>query len=378
MTRDILYVDDEETNLIVFESAFEDDFNIHTATSAAEALEILEEHPIPVVVADQRMPEMTGVEMFAILRQKYPHTQRVILTGYADSEAIIDAINEGQVYQYVRKPWQRIELLAVLRRALQAHDLSLQNSVLTDRLLVSERSAMLGQATARIAHEMSNQLNVLPLLEVIEDEYAQDEQLVQLAEIARSTYERLTELVSEVKDFMRFDTKVFDRQSLNLTDCVQELVSFLRFHRSVPHDRLRVKMSGAPVVNGNKLKLHQVMLNLVQNAADAIEGVDEGMIELTLGQLPDRAVICISDNGCGIAPETLKRIWEPFFTTKGPGGNGMGLDITRQLVESHEGVIECTSSPGQGARFTIYLPLAGEQEHDGECAESGTTTSSLL
>ena len=83
MTRDILYVDDEETNLIVFESAFEDDFNIHTATSAAEALEILEEHPIPVVVADQRMPEMTGVEMFAILRQKYPHTQRVILTGYA-------------------------------------------------------------------------------------------------------------------------------------------------------------------------------------------------------------------------------------------------------------------------------------------------------
>lgn len=217
---------------------------------------------------------------------------------------------------------------------------------------------------------MSNQLNVLPLLEVIEDEYAQDEQLVQLAEIARSTYERLTELVSEVKDFMRFDTKVFDRQSLNLADCVQELVSFLRFHRSVPHERLRVKMSGAPIVNGNKLKLHQVMLNLVQNAADAIEGVDEGMIELTLGQLPDRAVICISDNGCGIAPETLKRIWEPFFTTKGEDGNGMGLDITRQLVESHDGVIECVSSPGQGAQFTIYLPLAVEEELDDECAES--------
>ncbi|MFG0332821.1 MAG: sensor histidine kinase, partial [Maioricimonas sp. JB049] len=343
-------------------------------TSAAKALEILDRHPIPVVVADQRMPEMTGVEMFAILRQKYPHTQRVILTGYADSEAIIDAINEGQVYQYVRKPWQRIDLLAVLRRALQAHDLSLQNSVLTNRLLVSERSAMLGQATARIAHEMSNQLNVLPLLEVIEDDYADDEQLVQLAEIARSTYERLNELVSEVKDFMRFDTNVFDRQPLNLADCVQELVSFLRFHRSVPHERLNVKMTGAPVVNGNKLKLHQVMLNLVQNAADAIEETDGGRIELTLGQLPDRAVISVADNGCGMSADLLERIWEPFFTTKRTTGNGMGLDITRQLVHSHDGTIECTSTPGEGARFTIYLPLADEQELPDACTEPSPAT----
>ncbi len=115
--RDILYVDDERSNLIVFDATFEDDFRIHTASSAAaEALEIVEEVPIPVVIADQRMPDMTGVELFALIRRKHPHIQRVILSGYAESDSIISAINEGQVFQFVRKPWQRPELLAVIRR----------------------------------------------------------------------------------------------------------------------------------------------------------------------------------------------------------------------------------------------------------------------
>ncbi len=97
--RDILYVDDEEANLFVFEAAFEDHFQVHLAASAAQALAMLEELPIPVVVADQRMPEMTGVEMFRQLRQKHPHIQRIILSAYSDSEAIINAVNEGQVFQ---------------------------------------------------------------------------------------------------------------------------------------------------------------------------------------------------------------------------------------------------------------------------------------
>src|SRR5262245_11465559 len=172
MKRDILYVDDEPSNLIVFEAAFDEQFHVITCKSAEEALTYLQQHPVPVVGADQRMPEMTGVEMFVRVRRLYPHTQRVILSGYTDSDAAIDAINQGQIFQFVRKPWQRFELLSVLQRALDAHDMSLQNSVLTDRLLISERSAMLGQATARIAHEIANQLNILPLIELIEEDSA--------------------------------------------------------------------------------------------------------------------------------------------------------------------------------------------------------------
>ncbi len=362
MKRDILYVDDEHSNLIVFEAAFEDVFNVHTARSAEEALVFLESHAVPVVVADQRMPDMTGVEMFALMRNVYPHTQRVILSGFADSEAIIDAINQGQIYQFVRKPWQRVELLTVLQRALDAHDLSLQNSVLTERLLVSERCAMLGQATGRIAHEMANQLNVLPLVELIEDEYADDEQLRQLAEVARKTHERLLELVNEVKAFMRFESQEIDLQPLPLSDSIHELVSFLRFNRSIPYERLQVDIRRQPVVRGNKLKLHQVLVNLIRNAADAIAGRPDGRIQLILDQDEDQAVISVLDNGCGIPREELDRIWEPFYTTKGSSGNGMGLDIARRLVEAHSGAITCLSAVDKGTTFTLRLPVAPAAE----------------
>ena len=358
MKRDILYVDDEPSNLIVFEAAFEDLFHVFTAKSADEALDFLRQHPVPVVVADQRMPDMTGVEMFALLRTTYPHTQRVILSGFADSDAIIDAINQGQVFQFVRKPWQRVELQAVLQRALDAHDLSLQNSVLTERLLVSERCALLGQATGRIAHEMANQLNVLPLIELIEEEYENDQQLRQLAEVARKTHDRLVELINEVKAFMRFETQAIELKPLPLADSVHELRSFLRFNSDIPQQRLEVVIRGRPVALANKLKLHQVLVNLIRNACDAITEQPDGFVRMTLDETGHDAVITVEDNGCGIAPADLKRIWEPFFTTKGEAGNGMGLDIARRLIEAHSGTIDCRSELGQGTTFTIRLPLS--------------------
>jgi signal transduction histidine kinase len=360
MKRDILYVDDEPSNLIVFEAAFDEQFNVITCKSAEEALAYLQQHPVPVVVADQRMPEMTGVEMFVRVRRLYPHTQRVILSGFTDSDAAIDAINQGQIFQFVRKPWQRFELLSVLQRALDAHDMSLQNSVLTERLLVSERSAMLGQATARIAHEMANQLNILPLIEFIEEDYAGDAQLQQFARVARSTYERLTELIGEVKDFMRFETQGVELKPLPLAESIQELMSFLRFKSEIRPGLVQSEIRSDPVVFGNKLKLHQVLVNLIQNAAFAVGDDPQGRILVTLDQAGDAATITVADNGPGIAPDVLERMWEPFFTTKGAAGNGMGLDVARRLIDAHRGTISCESAPGQGTVFTIRLPLVPE------------------
>ena len=359
MKRDILYIDDEQSNLIVFEAAFEDEFNIHTSTNAEAALKFLESHPVPVVVADQRMPEMTGVEMFALIRKIYPHTQRVILSGFSDSDAIINAINQGQVFQFVRKPWQRIELQTVLQRALDAHDLSLQNSVLTQRMLVSERCAMLGQATARITHEMGNQLNLLPLIELIEDDYQDDAQLRQLADVAHQTYDRLIELINEVKSFMRFES---DDETilkpLDLAESMHELVSFIRFNSEFRSELLEIDIRSEPVVLGNKLKLHQVLVNLVKNSIDAIGDRVGGRITLLLDQTENEAIIRATDNGGGIPEGIREQIWKPFYSTKGQQGNGMGLDVVRRLIELHRGTITCESAT-EGTTFEIRLPLAG-------------------
>lgn len=356
MKRDILYVDDEPENTVVFEAAFEDDFRIWTAGSGPEALEILEQVTVPVVVADQRMPGMSGVELFEIVRNRYPFIKRILLTGYTDPAAMMDAINKGQVFQFVTKPWERHELFSILFRALESHDLAVANTALTDRLLASERNAMLGQATARITHEIKNQLCIFPLLETIGDRYPEDPELTEIAEFATKTYERLVSLVEEVKSFVRYEQEDFPRQVLRVSDVVHELVSFLRFDRLIPHERLSVFITADPLIRANKLKLQQVLLNLVKNAADAIRDRPGGRIMLTTDRDGAEAVISVQDTGCGMSEATMARIWEPFFTTKGVEGTGLGLDICRRLVEGHGGRICCQSEVNVGTTFTIHLP----------------------
>ena len=369
--RDILYVDDEKSNLIVFEANFEDDFRVHIANSAAEALQLIEQLPIPVVIADQRMPDMTGVEMFALIRRNHPHIQRVILSGYAESESIIDSINQGQVFQFVRKPWQKPELLSVIRRAMEAHDMALENTSLMERLLVSEQCALLGRATAEIAHEMGNQLNLLPLIEIIEDDYPHDIQLTQLANVARSSHERLMTLVNEIKAIIRQEGTQVTLQLVSLADVIRELLSFLRFNRSIPTSAIVADLRCDPVILGNKLKLHQVLMNLIHNAMDAIKDRPDGAVAIHLSVGPDSVNLSVADNGTGISYQIQDRIWEPFFSTKGKNGNGLGLDLVKRLVEAQHGQITMISEPGQGTQFTIAFPIVAEvPESQGELALS--------
>jgi C4-dicarboxylate-specific signal transduction histidine kinase len=204
---------------------------------------------------------------------------------------------------------------------------------------------------------MGNQLCMLPLLELIEDEYSDQQDLMQMAAFARTTHERLVEIVNEVKSFVRFQREEAAAQPLALAEAVHELVEFLRYDRSLPLDRLAVEIEAEPVVLANRTKLQQVVINLLKNAEFAIRGREDGRISLALSAVDGDAVLVVSDNGCGIPPDVARRIWEPFFTTKGEEGTGLGLDVAKAIIEGHGGTIVCDTAPGQGATFTIRLPL---------------------
>ncbi len=132
----ILYVDDEEHNLTVFEATFEDYYDVRTAESARQAFRILQNEPIHVLVTDQRMPEMTGVQLLEAVIDEYPEIVRLILTGYADMDAVVKAINSGRVYHYATKPWVERELKIVLDRAIANYRLRQRN-----RRLMAELSS---------------------------------------------------------------------------------------------------------------------------------------------------------------------------------------------------------------------------------------------
>ena len=357
MRRNLLYVDDERSNLVVFRAAFSEHFNILEATSAGQALKLFQTHEIPVMVADQRMPDVTGVELCEVVKREFPHTVRMILTGYTEPEAMMDAINKGQVYSFVTKPWRRETLFSVLVRGFEAYDLVVSNNALAERLDHAERCAALGRSAASIAHEMRNQLLILPLVELIEANYRNHAELLELAAIARLTHERLTELIDEVKSFVRTDDSDPRRVRVILGHLAREAVFLAGMHDGIPKRALRLEVRAEPIVVCHKTKIQQVIFNLVRNAADALQSHDDPLIEITVKHNGSDAILSVHDNGPGIDRTHLQRIWDPFFTTKGDEGTGLGLDMCRRTVEAHQGTIVCESCPGQGATFTVRLPM---------------------
>ncbi len=131
----ILYVDDEKDNLIVFNSAFRRYYDIHLASSGMVGLEIMKKHEIQLVITDQRMPEMTGTEFLEKIILDFPDCIRIILTGFSDIEAVIQAINKGRIYRYITKPWDNEEMKITIDNGLETYNLKQQNKKLFEELV---------------------------------------------------------------------------------------------------------------------------------------------------------------------------------------------------------------------------------------------------
>ncbi|MGB0932092.1 MAG: response regulator, partial [Chitinophagales bacterium] len=127
----ILYVDDERQNLVSFRATFRKHYNIYSAQSGENAIDILRKNKIDLIISDQRMPKMTGVQLFEKVLPEFPDAIRMVLTGYSDVQAIIDAINKGQVYYYITKPWKHDELKLIIDKALESYELRMQNKILS-------------------------------------------------------------------------------------------------------------------------------------------------------------------------------------------------------------------------------------------------------
>ena len=133
----ILYVDDEISNLNVFKNTFRRNYNIFTAESAIEGLEILDREKIDLILTDQRMPEMSGVEFLKKVMLKYPEPSRILITAFTDFNALKDAVNEAKIFQYIQKPWEEGEIQKIIDNALEIHYLKEKNMELTEKLRIN-------------------------------------------------------------------------------------------------------------------------------------------------------------------------------------------------------------------------------------------------
>ena len=133
----ILYVDDEENNLVSFKAVFRIKYNVLTAISGEEAIKTLRNNNINVIITDQRMPQMTGVEFLESILDEFPLPTRILLTGYADMNAVVDAVNKGKIFHYLTKPWNEEELDMTINRAYDVYKEKMDEKELNSKLTLT-------------------------------------------------------------------------------------------------------------------------------------------------------------------------------------------------------------------------------------------------
>jgi two-component system, NtrC family, sensor kinase len=370
MRAKVLFVDDDESNLIVCREACGDEFSVLTADGAEAALDILSKHEIGAIIADQRMPGTTGVALLERVHAEYPDTVRLLITAYSDIRAAIDAINCGHVRRYLKKPWLPEELRNEVRDALDGYRLKRERDALDIRLRETERVYALGVVAASIGHELKTPIgwitnNLLYMQRELRHLHKpiDAERLSALLEEVeasmtdtRAGVARLLEIVHGIESASRFsvaDTEIVDLSEV-LRLSLRLVSSELRRGAS-----LEVNVVGTPKVRGSSTKLGQVMLNLLVNAIQvlSIRPREENAISVRLSEDDATALFQVADNGPGIPAEAHEKIFDPFFTTK-DFGSGLGLAISRRIAGEAGGQLSAGSDAQLGgACFTLKLPL---------------------
>jgi two-component system NtrC family sensor kinase len=376
----VLYVDDERSNLLVFRHNFDEEFQVITAESGFEALEILKQHSVAVLLADQRMPQMTGVALAERVRNEYPEVVRMILTAYSDIHAAMDAINLGQVWRYITKPWRREELLELLRGGIEIFMLNTMIAELQLKMMRSERLALLGFMAAGIAHDLKSPLTSLSSnLESLEEVLTELDPKAKADPGLGPAFEEIRAIVTDCRDATQTIRTFVESIRLHVrehsphweaVDLAKLVDSTVKLCKSdiLRRARLQVRHDPAPPVQGDPAQLGQVLLNLLVNALQAIPPgkTSENRVSIHVREEDGRAVVSVCDTGEGIPPERIAKIFEPFFSTKtAKDGTGLGLAIVRDLVERHHGEITVESEVGRGSTFTLRFPAAGEGPLEG-------------
>ena len=374
MDPKVLFVDDDESNLVVCEVAMADHFPVLTALDGQTALELMDRHEVGVIIADQRMPGMSGVELLERVSEAHPDAVRLILTAYSDLPTAVDAINRGKVRRYLRKPCEITELRSEILDSMGLYKLRRQLGMAQRKLIDSERVCALGIVAASLAQElrqpiewaMGNVSYAQRELQSVAAELAQGRTVPTLvARQLRDLGESLSEATAGVQRLFDIvqgielpgSSRQTQREVVDLAEVIRLTIRLVRgeLRRCAS---LRFDVDSDIRVVGLGTKLSQVVLNLLLNALQALDGCprDRNVITVRLKQDADAVRLEVADSGPGILVEPVDKVFEPFFTTKPSHATGLGLAISRQIALEHEGRLEARNAPEGGAVFTLTLP----------------------
>lgn len=352
----VLFLDDEVGNLTGFKAQFRRIFDIEVALTAQEAREKLALKPFHVLLTDQRMPEMSGVEFCESIKDEYPDTVRILVTAYADINTVIDAINKGQVYRYIAKPWQDEDIMIAIKNGV---DLAVSRRELRKRTDELQKAYdELNRFIYSASHDMRAPLtSILGVVNLAEQETT-DEKMHEYLRMVEVSVKRMEVLNNNVIDYYINNKKQARLEVLDFVEMIDQTVSSLRYYLGANTIKFDINIVQTSKFMSDGFRVRSIVNNLISNAIkfQRPDNPDK-RITVTGTVDEDRVVLKVVDNGIGIKGDSLSHIFDMFYrATFINAGSGIGLYVTKESIDKLEGKIDVQSEEGKGTSFTLEVP----------------------
>jgi signal transduction histidine kinase len=374
----VLFLDDEESIVEGMERLFiREPYGIFATSSVAKAREMLAKEKIKVVVSDYRMPEISGVKFLREVKELYPEMVKILFTGYTDFSAAEEAINVGEVYRFVSKPWKTAELLSTIRQCIEHYDLVVEARTKTEELEAANKKLKLmyemqKEFTSTVSHELRTPLaSIKTAIDLVVKRMVGEinEEQQDVLGRAKNNVDRLKRLIDDILDLTKMEAGKLNMDFIK-SDIHQVIQEVVDAQRDVIQGRgLFIKMEFAPdlpQISFDRDRIIQVLNNLLGNAVKFTQ--EGGITVVTQNKAAENHIlVTIRDTGRGVSQEDIAKLFQKFQQIEcaqdnEEGGTGLGLVICKEIVTRHGGQIWAESEPGKGSSFHLTLPIVPIEE----------------
>lgn len=363
MEHKILCIDDETHNLEALERLLRKKYKIVTAISGAEGLKELEKHSFSLIISDQKMPEMTGVEFFMKAREKQPEAVRILLTGYTDLESVISAINQGQIYRYITKPWEPEEFLGITRQAIEVFEMkgtiAKQNRELQKaNQALQSLDKMKSDFMVLVNHELKTPLTgIFSFVQLLKEEKLNDEQTLYIKKIAQNT-QRLQDLINDTLLITRLqaNNEKLEKQNLDIQKMIAD--QWQETEKSFANKNMSLNLTNKEAFQQavNEKYIHIIIKKLIHNCL--AHGKPQGVVDVELVDHSDHWLMKVKNPTEKPIEKSVDQLLSAFSTSENilnhSGGTGLGLAVIQGILNLFGGSINIQT---ENSEFDLSISL---------------------
>lgn len=354
---EILYIDDELNNLVGFKANFRYNYIIHTASNTAEAEAILRSNPhIRIIFCDQRMPEEQGIEFLHRIKGVFPKPIRILLTAYADMNTVIDAINKGHIFRFVRKPWETEEIISAIE---EANKFYVASSLLETKNQELQRAYdELDKFAYSVSHDLRDPLTGVLSAVKLGLEFDDINQIHELLTLMDSSLVSLDAYIDSLRDYYLLRRGELLLSDINFEELFDSVKEFYKMYTQNKEVAFNICVEQTENFRCDKAVLELILHNLLSNAFKyQHKGRADQFVSLSVEVSNRLARIVVRDNGIGISPEHIDDIFKLFFRASDQAkGMGFGLYNVQNALLKLQGTIDVQSHPNAGTTFTVTIP----------------------